>query len=411
MKLIIVTLFCLQIMACSVAPARMSASEERLPNSLQGLTQFCSNLLTTKENKFSFEKFCSVREKFLGKTITEKDFDGWREMAVEELMALIELHTQQTQELTKGLELENLNEKKMKRLNKAVLKLQKSEKNTFKRVRALVSEWYEITHSENLKLTIKKNPLTIEKFFAKVRMQNRLERLESELASRSAVEVFKEAGLAENATWWEKTKNWVKKPVQPPVDMSVHATLEALPSLLVNRYTVQTALWTFLTVPVVMTGNYMIFLPYYDLDTAAKLADEVQQEMATGKGIEAAKQIVLARNTKRNVISSYLQATSKYVNTAMFAALLVWAPYSHYLDVKADNAAKAEKIMKVMNTPKPAQTKDEKSAAIVDEITDSLVQSIEQRRGTKVSESERALLRKSVSDAQRTAEEQIAKTQ
>lgn len=401
MKRIIVTLFCLQIMACSVAPTRA-------PSSLQGLSLFCTNLLTFKVNTFSFEKFCAVREKFNGKTITEKDFDGWREMAVEELMALIELHTQQTQELTKGLELENLNEKKMKRLNKAVLKLQKAEKNTFKRVRAIISEWYEITHSENLKMTIKKNPLTIDKFFAKVRMQNRLERLESELASRSAVEVFKDAGLADDATWWEKTKNWVKRPVQPPVDMSVHATLEALPSLLVNRYTVQTALWTFLTVPVVMTGNYMIFLPYYDLDTAAKLANEVQQEMATGKGLDAAKQLVLARNTKRNVISSYIQATSKYVNTAMFAALLVWAPYTHYLSVKADNTAKAEKIMKVMNTPQVAQTKEEKSAAMIDEITNSLVDSIEQRRGTKVSAAERALLRKSVSDAQRAAEGQIA---
>ncbi len=374
LKRIFVTLLCFQFVACANLNSISTPVQRETASDVGAIKKFCSNLLWKDEYQFKFDQFCAAREKYDGQIITAAHFANWRTMRAEELMALLELHTQQSYKLTKGLELDKLNARKQRRLFDKIRDLQVAEKNVHTRVRKLMSFWYQMTHEETLKRTFK-DKVMVRLLFAKIREQDKLARLEGELTSRGAVAVLAEAGMIDDPTWWEIEKRSFQRD---------HNIVQGVFALAVSGLAV-------------VSGQPMLtMVPQFDFDSATKLANEYENIVAEKGHDEALKQVIEKSQT-RTTKNSYYRVIARYANMAMFAAAIVSTAYNHHVEKHEANTAASKVIYGTIETPADTRAAPEKLKSYADEMAADMIRRQEEVDG-KLSAAQKAEIYKMFRD-------------
>lgn len=370
LKRFFLILLSFQLVACANTSSVYKPVARETAADVGSIKKFCSNLLWKEEYQFKFDQFCTAREKYEGEAITAAHFANWRAMGAEELMALLELHTQQTYELTKGLDREQLNARKRLRLIEKIQALQVAEKNLHTRVRKLMSFWYQLTHEESLKRTFK-DKVKIRLLFSKIREEDKLERLEGELSTRGMIPVLAQVGMMDDPTWWEIEKRSLRRD---------HNILQGVVALA-------------LSVPgVMLSGLPLVVVPEFDFDSAMKLADEYESVVAE-KGHQEAVKSVLEKSKSRTTKNSYYRVIARYANIAMFAAAISWSAYDNH--VKKHEAFNI--VQSAIETPADKREAPVKLKSYADEFAEDAIKRQEEQ-GAKLTPAQKAEIYKMYRD-------------
>lgn len=344
----------------------------------------CENVFfdeATYLSRFDLSKLEKFRELFLAHP--ESDLSGWRSWSPEKFLAAVEVRTALGEmRVFRG------SDSPWRHVNLAALRLRvefarRDGRLTSREIRGLVAELYKLRHEPAWR-SLLRDPREFRESFREYSEELILDRLETALVQKAAVDAFREAGLLSPRAKWERALDWIDK-----YRGRYELTLSGL----------------FLLPSIVTMDVFSFYVPRWERHRAEALRDQYVK-LAAKEGHESARRTVALEAAPGARYEAYYALTRSTANTIIFAALL-WALTDEIVEnlqtFEDQRALEVEEMRKLVEALLP-----ERAAPSPEELAEEMLQRfLEERRkaGQPVAEAVVPILRQGfVTSFKRAAE-------
>lgn len=305
-------------------------------------------------SRFDLSKLEKFREQFLAHP--ERDLAGWRSWSPEKFLASLEVRTGLGE-----MRAFRASDSPWRHLNLAALRVRvelarRDGKLSSRELRGLVAELYKLRH-EPVWRSLIRDPREFRESLKTYSEELILDRLESALVQKAAVDAFREAGLLSPRTRWERGLDWIDK-YRGRYELSLSG-LFLLPSI-------------------VTMDVFSFYVPRWERHRAEALSAQYVK-VAAKEGHEAARRAVALEAAPGARYEAFYNLTRSTANTIIFAALLYALTDEIVENLQAFEDQRAREVLEMRKLVD--ELLPEKAAPSPEELAEEMLQRfLEERR-------------------------------